>query len=437
MKTYLIILSFGLITFSSCTVPQGVQSRTYNDDVYYSSKDAATEKDYKQANEAEQQQRKAQAEKEKNLQSSENSNRRALANDDYYTPSNNARRMTENTNENGTSITNNYYETPFSYDDYYADAYAVRLKRFHHSCPNYSYYDNYYTNSYWYNGDPFSYGTSIYMGYNFWGQSYFNFVYNPSYYWYSNIGWGGNDPWYNPYGYHPFYSYGYNPYGYGYANGYYNGYSDGYYHGLNNGGYINNYFNSYDNNSYYYGPRKTTGSTERATTQPTLAHRYMDNMEAEVVKQPANNIRKDFNSNETPKEITPHYLDHRTDNQIEKSPAKETNRPVAPSNLNNKPATINNERPIIDHSPVEKPLNNFNNNNYQQHIDKLQPTEAKPSYERGKHERPQYEKPKHEQPRYDQPTIRNEAPQNEPRNNPSRHDNTLPKSSPSPSRPRR
>lgn len=183
---------------------------------------------------------------------------------------------------------NPYYKDPsFSSDDYYDSEYAARLRRFNNPLYGVGYYDSYYTNSYFYNQNPYQYGVSIYNGYNWWGPSYYNYMYTPNYNWGNWYGmpsqpgfnmYFGNtynyynyyDPWgncgWNYYGSNPYYYNNYywgmgnpywnNSYWNGYYNGYYNGFYNGYYSGLNNG-----YYNSYDYNSLYYGPRKSrTGS---------------------------------------------------------------------------------------------------------------------------------------------------------------------------------
>ena len=151
----------------------------------------------------------------------------------------------------------NYKDREFKYDDYYDYEYATRVKRFDNSINGLSYYDNYYTNSYWYNHNPYNYGVSVYNGYSWWGNSYNNYSYNPSANFYYNNGWGCN----NGYGYN-----GYNPYMSGYASGYNNGYNNGYYgmpYGYGNSfgfgfGYNSGYGNPYGYNGYngwnnYYG----------------------------------------------------------------------------------------------------------------------------------------------------------------------------------------
>jgi len=150
--------------------------------------------------------------------------------------------------------TNNYY-SGYSDDDYYDYQYSSRLRRFHNPYQFDNYYHDYYTNNYWYSYDPYYYGSSIYLSYNWLYPSYsmFHFGWDP-WYWSGPgyMGWGYNSWWYNSY-YYPYFGWGG-----GYWNGYYQGYWDGYYAGC-----WDNYFNSYDPNSYYNGPRepRTVGNS--------------------------------------------------------------------------------------------------------------------------------------------------------------------------------
>lgn len=186
----------------------------------------------------------------------------------------------------------NYRDPKFNYDDYYDNAYASRISRFQNPIYGTGYYDSYYTNSYFYNGNPAMYGSSIYnyypssmyspYGYGSGmsvGIGYSSGFYSPSSMFYSSyynpyygmgsgfgmsygMGYGYGSPYYGMgmgYGYgSPYYGmgygmYGYDPYSMGYMNGYYSGlYSSGY-----GAGYVGGYSNSYDYNSNYYGPRSS------------------------------------------------------------------------------------------------------------------------------------------------------------------------------------
>lgn len=205
-----------------------------------------------------------------------------------------------------------YKDREFKYDDYYDYEYATRVKRFNNNINGLSYYDNYYTNSYWYNQNPYNYGVSVYNGYSWWGSSYNSYSYNPSINFYSNWGWGCTPG----YGYN-----GYNPYMAGYAAGYNNGFNNGMYgnyYGYGNpygfgspfgygnpygygGGYgysnpYNNgwgYFNSYDgNSSYTYGFRSSHGGgNSRRTSNPGMTgkrdsyvEKYVDGVAEQQVR---------------------------------------------------------------------------------------------------------------------------------------------------------
>lgn len=157
------------------------------------------------------------------------------------------------TDENGNAyVTNNYYN-----DDYYDYEYSSRLRRFHQPNLRYNYYDDYYTNSYWYSYDPYSYGTSIYLGYNWYWPHYSYF--RPGWDWSYGIGFG----WGMPLGYcgwDPFYS-SYYPYWYGY------GYHNSYWH--NNYDYAYYYYNSHDkggSNNYHHGGRGPISSYANKTS---------------------------------------------------------------------------------------------------------------------------------------------------------------------------
>ena len=188
-----------------------------------------------------------------------------------------------------------YKEREFKYDDYYDYEYATRVKRFNNNINGLSYYDNYYTNSYWYTNNPYHYGVSIYNGYSWWGNNYNNYSYNPQYNFYNNYGWNSY-PNYGYNGYNPYNNY--NPYGYGlnnsYIAGYNAGYNSGYFSGNYNypyysyGGYnpygngynYNNlgYYNALDNNSQYsYGSRTSHGGGNSHRTSSAGMNTNTDN----------------------------------------------------------------------------------------------------------------------------------------------------------------
>lgn len=268
MKKLVTVLGLSFVFLIACTTQKPVTS-VYNDDVYANPKEDRLEET-----------RIAEANKKIND-----------ANNKRYNDS--LARVKQIQKEKDDA--NPYYkDREFKYDDYYDYEYATRVKRFNNQINGLSYYDNYYTNSYWYNQNALNYGVSVYNGYSWWGSSYNNYSYNPSVNFYSNLGWGCS----NGYGFN-----GYNPYLSAYTQGYNNGFNNGYfgnYYGYgspyaygNSFGYnsyygnpygyngygLNNpyntswgYYNSYDlNSSYTYGPRSSHGGgNSRRVSNPGI-----------------------------------------------------------------------------------------------------------------------------------------------------------------------
>jgi hypothetical protein len=182
-----------------------------------------------------------------------------------------------------------YKDPEFNKDDYYDYEYASRVRRFHQPVQGTGYYDNYYTNNYWYSGNPAMYGNSIYANPT-WGMmpsnqfngfnSGFGLGYNTGYGNWNNNGWGnngwGNNGWNNnsSNAYWAGYNQGYNNGWYGQPYGYNNGWNNGWNNnGWGNNGWNNNngwgYYNSHDVNSGYshVGPRgsMTGGNSSRSS----------------------------------------------------------------------------------------------------------------------------------------------------------------------------
>jgi Ni/Co efflux regulator RcnB len=273
MKSLVIISIIALAVFSSC-MTQKMGTSTYTDDVYANPKEDRIEE------------AKIAAEKK---QKQEAINKR-------YNDSIAAVKQAQKEKDDA----NPYYkDREFKYDDYYDYEYATRVKRFNNNINGLSYYDNYYTNSYFYSQNPYNYGVSVYNGYSWWGTNYNNYSYNPSVNFYNSWGWGYGNQFNNCYN-------GYNPYMAGYAAGYNNGFHNGMYgnyygYGNSYGGYGNSfgfgnyygygygnpygygfnspynngwgYYNAYDNNSSYtYGPRTAHGGgNSHRTSNPGLA----------------------------------------------------------------------------------------------------------------------------------------------------------------------
>lgn len=235
MKKVIIIAGITSLFIGACS---NLKHTTYNDDIYVDPKEEKLEKERIAAA-----LKKKQEEEEK-------------------------KRQEELAAQKAKDDANPAYKDPvYSKDDYYDYQYASRIRRFDNPVYGLGYYDNYYTNYYWYNNNPAYYGTSIYSSYNYWGPSY---GFGPSY----GCTFGMSYNWGNPY-------YGYNPYNYGYYDPYYNNaYWNGYYNGYHNGlygGYYGypyygynpysyggwGYYNSYDANSGYYkstyAPRTSHG----------------------------------------------------------------------------------------------------------------------------------------------------------------------------------
>ena len=165
-------------------------------------------------------------------------------------------------NDDAKLVVNNYYN---DYDYYFSS----RINRFHRSYAAFDYYSPVFTDSYWYNYQPFSWGLSIYGGGGF-GLGYSNNY--PGYdYGYGNY--YGYDPYFgsNYYGgYDPFYyNSWYSPviFNFNFGNRWHNNYYG--WNGHNHYGY-NNYrsvyyaHNNYHNNNYYnnnyYSNRSSSSS---------------------------------------------------------------------------------------------------------------------------------------------------------------------------------
>ena len=66
----------------------------------------------------------------------------------------------ENKNVDSSEITMNEYE------NHYYDSYSSRIRRFHRPMIRSNYYGSIYSDYFWYNHDPFYYGTNFYYSYN-------------------------------------------------------------------------------------------------------------------------------------------------------------------------------------------------------------------------------------------------------------------------------
>jgi hypothetical protein len=293
-------------------------------------------------------------------------------------------KLTQKTQATQTDNNPYYQDKDFAMDDYYDSEYASRIRRFHNPAYGLGYYDSFYTNSYFYNPNPYLYNVSIYNGYNFWGSSYMNYMYNPG--WNMGLGLGFTNTWnnwgMNSFGnsyYNPYYSgFGYgigSPFGYGLNN--YNPYYAGMGYGFNNGFY-GGYYNSFDYNSNtYYGPRMSNSgfnssradlsdgngrmtipllaTNEMANADPTSTERFN---QVNLPKENLHIIREQKNlANADPNYIPRPMLQNENSNL---SPVRNNVSEINPRNTEN-PVRQNNQ-PGRNWSQNENPKSNWNLN---------------------------------------------------------------------------
>jgi len=342
-----------------------------------------------------------------------------------------------NTEDGQTYITNNYYndnneeQYVFQGDDY-DYYYSSRIRRFHRPYHGFGYFNNCYTDRFYYDYDPFFWGTPIYMqpawacarpwrpgwSFNFgWGYpSYSIWDYTPGWGW--SYGW---DSYYaNPWAYaNPhlgYYGWGASYYGYAYNNPYY-GYNYGYNQGYHDGYTQNNIGN-------YYGPRGShSASADQGGIRPRPASyiNHTDSSDDGGGKWEDQRINPDDNSVSRPATGRNSTSDNPSKPGLQ-NPAgasvRPENRPSLPANpgrdeLNNRPEMNNTksenmgkpsyeyERPkpmnhqIEDNQP-KKDNNRSQMENTRPQIDLENPQNSdRPSY--------QYERPTQEQNQVDRP----------------------------------
>lgn len=281
MKT---LLNIGIILFlaslTACSTTYSGSSQTY-DDIYYSpnndpvkvaEKKVDSEIDSYQSPQYENSNSDTYSNEDKESEGSQNYNNNS--NYDYYQKEYSDEITTE-PQYNPTIQNGNTQNSRRSYDDYYDYEYAARLRRFHSPYVGAGYYDDFYTNRYYYDNTPPYYAASIYGGssiydpypysgvsigyssYVGWGVSFgfgfgwgFSSYYPPFYY---------GSPFYYSY-YNPYRFYGYySPFAYNYYHGYHHGFQHGYHHGYHDGYYgSDSYSSSYRNIS---GPRSGRAGT--------------------------------------------------------------------------------------------------------------------------------------------------------------------------------
>ena len=168
MNRSIISLSFVALVFGSGCSSTKNTATAYDDDIYRSSKDVVLASNPTPSNTTTPEQNSVNPNTNSGVTSE---NQKVMGNDDQQ-PNYTEKYSDENGN---TYITNKYYNNDFDYDDYYDYGYAVRLRRFHNPCWGFGFYDSYYTNSYWYDYNPWHWGSSIYLGYSWWGSGYYSY----------------------------------------------------------------------------------------------------------------------------------------------------------------------------------------------------------------------------------------------------------------------
>jgi hypothetical protein len=210
------------------------------------------------------------------------------------------------------------------------------------------------TNVYYYNYNPYYWGNSIYMGYTWWGPSYTNVIWFNNWYRPYNYYWGGwyvnNWNWYN----RPYYNNWY-------VNNYWNGWNQGY-----SAGY-SNYYNSFDNNTNYYGLRRSPSTTgQNRTTNSTSNSNFVERPSTYTktdFKPSVNYERPVYNSPTQPKVDRPQYTKPVENNtwsspkpQYDSKPVQNFDKPVdsRPSQNYSRP------QPVQNYSrPENKPVQSY------------------------------------------------------------------------------
>ncbi len=349
--------------------------------------------------------------------------------DDYYTADD--RTLNQNIpdsvdyqmyrSDNGdTYITNNYYYGDNydinNNDDYYDYEYAARIRRFNRPYYGFGYYDNCYTNYYWYNYDPYYWGTSIYVSYSWWyPRPRFYWGWNSWSGWYAGWTWGGYG--YSPYGYYG-YSY-WNGYNHGYWNGYWNGYYDGLY---GSGYYYPNYYNSFDNNSYYYGHRNTLRATGTYDDSPSGSNTANNHLTFGQKYEKAIAANHSLNTTTVSKPVKGttktnvsavkggNYTKSTATTTVTKNPVKHTySKPVTKSQTTVKPVKKYTQapQPVTKSQTYQKPKN-YTVGKPKNTYTKPKQTYQKPVYTKPKktYNKPTYQKPKtYNKPSYSKPTY--------------------------------
>ena len=220
-------------------------------------------------------------------------------------------------------------ESYFDEENYYDFSYSSRIRRFHRPMMlNYGFYSGFYTDYYWYNADPFYWGSSIYLGYGwdspFYYSPYYSF-YSPYYSFYSPFYYNNHSLWHN-HGYHGHHGY----------------------HGYHN---HNDFYSGFYSNNSTYGPRSSLTSNDRNLIK--------SNVKSRNTWSPGTNKKFTTNKYTTKK---PHVSSGNKNNS-NKTVKTLTNKPSRNQNINKSSRDKNNNRKTYSNKKTYKPKSNFRSNN--------------------------------------------------------------------------
>jgi hypothetical protein len=188
-------------------------------------------------------------------------------------------------------------------DDFY---YSSRLRRFYYPYWGCGFWDPWYTDLFFYTGNPMFWGSSIYVNvfprWSWWRPRQYVIIYEP---WgWNGLGW--NSPWnhwgWNYWGWNNWYGWGWSNWGWnhwGWNNGYWNGFYDGYWNG-----YFDGRFGSWPGVGWYgktydvYGPRfQQTSTNSGVNSLPGKYGKTDETIPREGVLKPGTNAAPVSNRN--------------------------------------------------------------------------------------------------------------------------------------------
>ncbi len=264
-------------------------------------------------------------------------------------------------NQNGSNPGDEYYNP----DDNNYD-YSARIRRYDENMGDWGYYDDVYTNSYWYSGDPYQYGMSIYLGSPWWGPAYYGYAYNPYCYWGLGCGWGWG------------WGLGWGGYWGGYYPGYW-GWGRGCWGGYGCGLYGNYYYNSYDHNcnNYHYGPRNNYATNTRYATgtvnnyagaarYTNFGEYYQASAHAQAAKNPNQYVASSRTTENAPLHVASTGASHYTNVMPSRSLASYNTARAANSRTGqiSRPITNNAVNANRSYNTANNSTGRYNNNNY-------------------------------------------------------------------------